>query len=71
MRDGEWTLIETRTISQETVEVLNEWAKRMSIPDSYGDYAWRYGVKDATMAAKLEEIAAKYDLDLLSDTSSA
>lgn len=71
MRDGEWTLIETRTISQETVEVLNEWAERMSIPDSYGDYAWRYGVKDATMAAKLEEIAAKYDLDLLSDTSSA
>lgn len=71
MRDGEWTLIETRAISQETVEVLNEWAERMSIPDSYGDYAWRYGVKDATMAAKLEEIAAKYDLDLLSDTSSA
>lgn len=37
----------------------------------YGEYDWRYEVHDETMAAKLEDIADKYDLRLLTGTNVA
>ena len=65
MRDGEWAVVETRTISQHTVDLLDEWGERMANAQPYGDYDWRYGVQDETMAEKLEEIVSKYGLGLL------
>lgn len=58
LTDGEWITIDTRTASAADV---NEWKNGFA-----GDYEY-YNVRNHIQAEKLEELAAKYDLNLRRD----
>lgn len=60
--------VEMRELSPEEYESLGEWLDFLRTQYGYNE---GYGVHDAAMAAKLEEIAEKYGLRFLGDVSVA
>jgi hypothetical protein len=56
---------ETATVvSTEEIQAYEEYMMSLSFQEYYGNYHYIYDVRDAEDAAKLEEIAAKYNLVL-------